>query len=152
MPKLNYIQGNLFETNREIIGHSVNCRGAFGSGVAGQIAKLYPLARQAYLNKFKTDKWHLGEIQLCPIDKDGRQIVIANMAMQDTYGKTGVHVDYKACFQAFSKLFRYASMHNDGIALPKLGAGLAGGSWLEVEKALLSALAPYDIEVDVYYL
>lgn len=152
MPKLKYIKNNLFTTEREIIGHSVNCKGVFGAGIAGQIAKLYPEVKGDYLYKSKTDKWYLGEVQFCPVDRDGRQIIIANMAMQDNYGGKKVHVSYEACFHAFTKLFEYASLHDKNIAIPRVGAGLANGSWPEVEKSLLRALSPYDIEVDVYYL
>lgn len=145
---IQYINGNLFDTSRQIIGHAVNCRGGFGSGVAGQIARLYPLVRTAYLSKFKSEGWHLGEIQVVPV----KDKIIVNCAMQDTYGRSGIHVNYEACFQAFCKLFRYASMHQDGIALPKVGSGLAGGQWNLVEEQLLKALTIHEVNVDVYYL
>lgn len=148
MNRLTYIKGDLFTSSRRVIGHSVNCRGAFGSGVAGQVARLYPQARIAYLSKFKQEKWSLGEIQVVPV----KNKIIVNMATQDTYGREGVHVDYNACFEAFEKLFRYAQMHWLDIALPKIGAGLAGGEWDRVETELLKALNNYETEVDIYYL
>jgi O-acetyl-ADP-ribose deacetylase (regulator of RNase III) len=50
---VNYKKGNIFESGAGIIAHGVNCKGAFGSGVAGQIAKLYPKTKSDYLYKFQ---------------------------------------------------------------------------------------------------
>lgn len=146
--KLQYIHGDLFNTKREIIAHGCNTKGGFGSGVAGQIARLYPLARTAYFEKFKKEGWSLGEIQVVPIN--GK--IIVNLATQNKYGRSGIYVDYDACKQAFNNLFRYAEMHWLNIAMPKIGSGLAGGEWCEVELQLLKALESHEVEVDVYYL
>lgn len=35
-------EGNLFDSNADIIAHQVNCQGIMGSGVARQIKKKYP--------------------------------------------------------------------------------------------------------------
>jgi O-acetyl-ADP-ribose deacetylase (regulator of RNase III) len=150
MGQIQYIKGNLFaNTNdRKIIAHGVNCRGGFGSGIAGQIAQIYPMVRMAYLSKYNHEGWELGEIQVVPVN--GR--VIVNLATQDTYGRNGVHVNYEACFEAFKKLFRYAEMHTADISMPKISSGLAGGEWNLVEKQLLNALKGHEVSVDVYYL
>src|ERR1044072_7927805 len=125
-PKIKYIRGNLFDTNRIVIAHSCNCLGAFGSGVAGQIAKLYPDARKAYLEKFKDPGWKLGDVQIVEIpahnlkNKNEKRI-IANMATQRTFGTTGKHVSYPACFECFDKLFRFCEAEDLDVAMPKVG-------------------------------
>ena len=49
------IKGNVFESNADIIAHGCNTMGGFGSGVAGQMAKIYPEVRQAYMSKYEKD-------------------------------------------------------------------------------------------------
>jgi O-acetyl-ADP-ribose deacetylase (regulator of RNase III) len=150
MGALKYIQGNLFGTERPVIAHSVNCCGAFGAGVAGQIARLYPDVRLAYFSKFKKEGWHLGEIQVVPHHQTGK--IFVNMAMQEKFGSEGVFIDYDACYLALKTLFRYCEMHWLDVAIPKVGAGLGGGDWNIIERRLLLALEKHNIECDVYYL
>lgn len=148
MGTIQYIVGNIFETKRKVIAHGCNTVGGFGSGMAGQIAKLYPEVRTAYMNKYKRQGWKLGEIQIVSTEK----FVVVNMATQKTFGYTGVHINYDACDQAFEKLLIYAELHELDVAIPRIGSGLAGGKWELVEEKLLKNLKQYNVEVDVYSL
>jgi O-acetyl-ADP-ribose deacetylase (regulator of RNase III) len=157
MSKLNYIKGDLFTTDCEIIAHGVNCRGKFGSGVAGQIRKLYPRVREAYLEKHELYGWKLGQIQFVyangPERVKGQPYWIVNMATQDACGYDGkVYVDYLAVELCFNTLFRFCEYNKDRIAIPKVGCGLAGGEWPQVESILLKLLQNRDLEVNVYTL
>ena len=42
---IHYAKGDLFDTDHQIIAHGCNCRGGYGAGIAGQMAKKYPKAR-----------------------------------------------------------------------------------------------------------
>lgn len=150
---LTYVKGDLFTTSANIIAHSVNCRGAFGSGVAGQMARFYPLARLAYLDKFKKEGWRLGDIQYVLNNKKKKPPWwIANMATQDTYGGPGVHVDYNAIESCFGKLFNFALCSNppETIAIPQVGAGLANGNWPTIEGIIRDLLTKYEVDVTCY--
>lgn len=145
---INYIQGDLFDTDAEIIAHGCNCRGGFGSGVAKIIATKYPKARFYYLDKFDEDGWKLGDIQ--PVMQwNGKYIV--NCATQDAYlPRNECHADYDAIRLAMSRLKEFAMSKNMKIAIPKIGAGLAGGDWNIIESILNDVFSDYD--VTVYYL
>jgi O-acetyl-ADP-ribose deacetylase (regulator of RNase III) len=149
--KLKYIKGDLFTSQRPVIAHGCNCRGAFGSGVAGQIAQLYPEALQASIDKFRLKGWKLGDIQYVDLPVDP-PLTIVNMATQDTYGRQGVHVNYDALRACFTQVLAYCQDSKLGLAIPKVGAGLAGGDWGKIEDILVSLLGQYDVEVDVYCL
>ncbi len=149
MGKLQYIQEDIFNTKRKVIAHGCNTQGAFGAGIAKQIARLYPIAKAAYLNKYQHDGWELGEIQVVPVTIDK---IIVNMATQDNFGRNGIHVDYKACELAFKKLLRYCEAHWLHIAIPKIGSGLGGGEWSRIEEILLKVLKKHEVEIDVHYL
>lgn len=152
MAELKYIKGDLFTTDCNVIAHGCNTRGGFASGVAGQIRRLYPKVREAYMEKYELYGWKLGQIQFVSINKDENPLWIVNMATQDTYGKTGVHVNYEAVKLCFTSLFKYCEWNNHRIAIPKVGAGLAGGDWSRIEKILLDLLFGTKIELSVYTL
>lgn len=117
-------QGNLFDTECKIIAHGVNCKGGFGSGVAGQIARLFPFVKEEYFRKFQVEGWKLGDVQFVVCgDK-----IIANCATQFNYGRTGVYVDYDAIGNCLNKVFDFAHGCQAGVAIPWIGCGLAGGN------------------------
>lgn len=143
------IKGDLFTTNLDIIAHVCNCRGGFGSGVAGQIAKKYPLAKQRYLQLFNDGRPELGTIQFV----DCGEKIIANCFGQDKFGYDGkLYADYHAIRLCLNELCWYASEKNLGVAMPKIGCGLAGGDWGVVEPMIREISEFYNIVVEVYYL
>ena len=152
---IKYIRGDLFESNADIIAHGVNCSGGFGSGVAGQMAFIYPQTRTAYLEKYNQEGWELVDIQTVPLVDDlgwfnGKHII--NCATQDEYLPRGVrHADYNAIRKAMEEVKAFAKFKgNQSIAMPKIGAGLAGGDWNVIEGILNEVFDDYD--VTVYYL
>lgn len=148
------IKGNLFDTKCEIIGHGCNCSGGFGSGIAGQIAERWPRVRKAYIKKYEKSGWKLGEIQLVFSSDDLELPIIANIATQENFGYDGqLYVDYKAIEIGLSKVLSYCNEHSFGLALPKIGCGLAGGDWDVVYEILLSLSSKYDsVAIEVYEL
>ena len=147
------IQGNIFDTTLEIICHGVNCRGGFGSGLAGQIAKRWPRVRQAYLYKFNKEGWELGDMQLVFSTDKFELPIIANIATQKNYGYDGnLYADYNAIRTGLKKVFDYAARCNLSIAMPKIGAGLAGGDWNVILKIIQKISLSYpNVVVEIYY-
>ena len=76
--------------------------------------------------------------------------IIANCATQDKYLPRGeCHADYDAIRKAMYTLKN--DVYPDlSIAIPKIGAGLAGGDWNIIEGILNEVFTDYDITV--YYL
>jgi O-acetyl-ADP-ribose deacetylase (regulator of RNase III) len=146
---LTQLRENIFNTDIKVIAHGVNCRGGFGSGIAGQIAKRYPEVRRAYIRKHTGEGWALGDIQIVKTD-DGRLVV--NMATQDTYGKSGVHVKYEAVKTALEKVLKFCEEQGHALAIPKIGCGLAGGDWTVVEGIITECLQSKKVDVEVYSL
>jgi O-acetyl-ADP-ribose deacetylase (regulator of RNase III) len=146
---LEYVQGNVLKSDASIIAHGVNCRGGFGSGVAGQIAKSYPEVKRAYLRWFEQGKWKPGEVQVVMAD-DKR--LFANMATQDTYGAKGKHVIETAVKQCLDTLLTMAAKEGYTVAMPKIGSGLGGGDWDEIEPILEEVVERTGASVEVYSL
>lgn len=145
---IKYIKGDLFSTDCDIIAHGCNCLGVMGSGVAKIVRDRYPKAYHAYVDKYDEDGLKLGEVQLI-FQRDGKYI--ANCMTQDRFvPRNQCHADYDAIRTCMETLKKLARLGNLSIAMPKIGAGLAGGDWRKIESILNEVFSDYD--VTVYYL
>lgn len=163
-----YKTGNLLDAPEVVIAHCVNCRGGFGSGVAGQIARRWPSVKETYLKKFNEYGWKLGDVQFVFIDSNRKIVkivdreenpydfkkIVANLAMQDNYGNDGgLYVNYLSMYKAFTNLFhRCAAWGITSIAMPLIGAGLAGGDWTIIESIIEKCLGDRELKIVVYQL
>lgn len=143
-----YKQGDILKSEELRIAHGCNCSGGFGSGFAKAIAELYPSVREGYIYRHNTVGWRLGHVQVLGVgDGSGREI--ANCGTQQRYGRPdeGPFVSYPA----IREVIRYlVSVWPSGFAIPKIGAGLAGGNWDIISKIIEEESR--DVEVRVYTL
>jgi len=143
--------GNVLDTKCRIIGHGVNCKGVFGSGVAKSIADVYPEVRKKYLLRYNRGGWKLGEVQIVEIPASNMWFV--NMATQESYGRepNKVYVDYPSVGICLNKLLSFAEGNGlDCVAIPKIGCGLAGGDWKIVEKIIQECVQGRKIDLEVW--
>ncbi len=129
----------------------MNCKGSFAAGVAKQIRNKHPLAAQAYIDKFLHEGWKLGDVQFVKLPGG---LTIANCATQYGYGYAGdqrVFVNYEAVAAVFTTLVKYSELGNS-VAMPRIGAGLAGGDWNIILKLLEDAAKDKDVDITVYSL
>lgn len=126
---LEYKKGDLLSVTKGIIAHGCNAQGVMGSGVALQIKQKYPQAYHSYLTMPKA----LGMVDLVQVTKD---LYVANCITQEFYGRDPkvVYVDYDAVNLVMNKLCRLEQ--NCVVNLPKIGAGLANGSWSRIERII----------------
>ena len=118
---IKYYEGDIFNSSADIICHQVNCQGAFGRGMAGQVKKLFPEVEKSY--KILTKQWTeeargktsalLGRVSAQPVEKDGRWFLIANLYGQDDYGKGGVYTDYEALEKAMEEIREFTRQKRD---------------------------------------
>jgi O-acetyl-ADP-ribose deacetylase (regulator of RNase III) len=140
-----YKKGDLFEAPEDILAHGCNCRNGYGSGVAGLMAKKFPKAKYYYHEKFEEEGWKLGDVQFVSVY--GARY-IANCATQDGYLPRGVvHADYGAITLAMTTVKLFAKENKLSIAMPKIGAGLAGGDWNVIKLMLEVVFDDYDVTV-----
>lgn len=128
--KIEYRQGDLFETDIELILHGCNSKGVMGSGVAKHVKARFPAAFQAY-QLWCSRGFRLGQF----LAVSDREKTIINAVTQQNYGKvaeqTGPnpvrHVSYDAVAEIFKSLEQ--TYPNAQIAMPRIGAQLGGGDW-----------------------
>ncbi len=141
------IKGNIFDTDCNVIGHGCNCKGGFGSGIAGQIKEQFPKVREEYIKYHNNIGWALGDVQLVSVDS----FIIANCATQKEYLPRGIcHADYHAIERICAKLRHFCKEDDLTLALPRIGCGLAGGDWEKV-KTIYNRVF-HDMDIKVYYL
>lgn len=149
---IKYINGNILlaleKGELDVIAHGCNCQGGFGSGIAGQIARRWPHVRDAYINLHNNGGTILGFFQPVPIS-DNQYII--NCGTQDKYLPRGVrHADYDAINDVLESLSLYTQRKLTRVGIPKIGAGLAGGDWEEIEKIILKHFTDQELTVYIY--
>jgi O-acetyl-ADP-ribose deacetylase (regulator of RNase III) len=127
--EIEYITGDIFEGDEEVLIHGANAKAAMGSGIAKTIRAKYPRCYQVYVKAHQDNGLDLGDI----IWVDVGDRIIGNAITQENYGRDPdtVYVSYDA-IEKVVKLIddEFGDSENPPrIAFPLIGAGLANGSW-----------------------
>lgn len=156
-----YIRGDLLDSDDFYIVHCVNAQGAFGSGVAGAIAKKWPAVRQDYIDFIDTAQCQTddrkeyydfigGNIIFSVTPDDAHNVV--HLVGQKHFGSDGrKYVYYDWIYRGFSALKPFIGA-STSISIPFLGCGLAGGSWNIIKAIIEEVFKDVDITINVYYL
>lgn len=151
MTQINYLKGDAtapqFEGNK-IIAHICNDIGGWGKGFVMAISKRWKQPEHQYRTWHATkNDFALGEIQLVQVEND---LFVANMIAQHGINSTEKPIRYDAVELCLEKLSKEAIKQNASIHMPRIGCGLAGGKWEEIEPIVEKTLLTNDIDVFVY--
>lgn len=154
MNNIHYIKGDATRPRgdgKKIICHICNDIGAWGAGFVLAVSKRWKDPEEAY-REMKPKERVLGLVQLVPVEDD---ITVANMIAQhgisDTRVKGVIDIDsqppirYYAVRAALAAVNDVAYKTGATLHMPRIGCGLAGGSWNEIEKIIKDV-----VSVDVY--
>lgn len=176
MTPINYIKGdatNPIGNNTHIIVHICNDVGGWGRGFVMAISKRWEQPEMEYRNWFKhqeseqTDtvqfeklesrdrysnekKFELGNVQFVKVSGD---IWVANMIAQRDIkpDKDGAPpIRYSAVSECLERVGQFAKRHSACVHMPRIGCGLAGGQWSEIEPIINAHLIAHEIETTVY--
>jgi O-acetyl-ADP-ribose deacetylase (regulator of RNase III) len=144
--QIEYIKGDLLQTEVKHIIHGCNSKGVMGSGVAKVLREKYPQAFRDYNDTYNSYGLELGDV-IVSVQDDGK--VIHNAITQRDYGRdlSRVYVSYWAIAESFRKINQWGIKE---IALPKIGAGLANGDWNVISAIIENTLI--DTKPYVYVL
>jgi O-acetyl-ADP-ribose deacetylase (regulator of RNase III) len=173
MTAINYVRGDATRPQGEgtkIIVHCCNTVGAWGRGFVLALSRRWSSPERAYRSWHRdgeTDviinhagqlisssvKFALGEVQLLAVEPG--LLYVANLIGQD-----GIRPDrngrppvrYEAIRLGLKRVTTYATEMEVSVHMPRIGAGLAGGRWVEVEEIINDELTSRDIPVTVYDL
>lgn len=170
--EINYLQGDATVPNTteglRIIAHICNNKGGWARGFVVAISKKWPKPEARYRELFDKSKHVLlGTTQMVPVRDEHGTIFVANMIAQNGYvsSKNPVAVSYsalKSCYQdlnhwirsynAVQRLIKLPNyVANTSIHMPRIGCGLGGGTWSEVE-AIIKDNTAWGTAVNVYDL
>lgn len=153
---IKYIDGNLFDSDADIICHQVNCQGKMGSGVALEVKKRYPHVYEDYRLHYNKFGLKLGTVILVDIREDESQC-IANLCAQENYGyDNNKYTDYNSLRKCFESLitdieddqFDKTPTKGRTIAFPyKMSCDRGGGDWDIVSKMIEDTFEDYNVEI-----
>jgi O-acetyl-ADP-ribose deacetylase (regulator of RNase III) len=155
MVTINYVKGDATQPQakgNKIIAHVCNDLGGWGKGFVVAVSKRWQEPETAYRawhkERSKND-FGLGAIQVVQVDP---YIWVANMVAQRGMrsGSNGPPIRYEAVRACLKKLAIKAKELGASIHMPRIGYGLAGGRWEEIEPIILDELVSQGIEATIY--
>ena len=156
METINYVKGDATSPKTDgnkIIVHICNDIGAWGKGFVLAISKKWKAPKTEYQNWHKSkENFQLGEVQIIQVEKD---IWVANVIGQhkiynDEFGQPPIR--YDAVSSGLKKVGSFAKNNNATIHMPRIGCGLAGGTWDKIEPLINQNLITNEIKTYVYDL
>jgi O-acetyl-ADP-ribose deacetylase (regulator of RNase III) len=149
-------QGNLLESDCNVIIHQANCQGVMGAGIAKQIVNLYPEVldadRQYHLPI--GSRARMGHTSHAWVGGPHGRLLVINLYGQFRYGK-GVHTEHEAFRRGLHSVLRRMDKLGRGykIGMPfGIGCGLAGGDWPVIYNIIKEAAAEYGRDLYLYKL
>ncbi|WP_203183781.1 macro domain-containing protein [Streptomyces pratensis] len=155
MSGITYVQGDATAPQGKgvkLIVHVCNDLGGWGKGFVLAVSRRWPGPEAAYR------RWHrersgndfgLGAVQFVQAE---RYIWVANVVGQRGIrtGSKGVPVRYEAIDAGLDKVAAKAADLGASVHMPRIGCGLAGGTWPRVEPLITERLVSRGIDVTVY--
>jgi O-acetyl-ADP-ribose deacetylase (regulator of RNase III) len=140
-------------TGPKVVVHVCNDIGGWGRGFVKAVSARWLEPELEYREWFRSgDGFELGAVRLVPV---GPELWVANLIGQhgiqrDTSGATPVR--YGAIERGLSTLAGQVAELGASVHMPRIGAGLAGGRWAEIEPIIERTLVAAGLSVTVYDL
>lgn len=138
-------------SGNKIIVHVCNDIGGWGKGFVMALSKKWKQPEIQYRVWYASKQdFELGAAQFVKVTED---IWVANIIGQrgigfDSNGNPPIR--YNSIIKALEKVSEFALEQNATIHMPRIGCGLAGGKWEDVEKIINDVLISKNIVVTVY--
>ena len=133
-----------------IIAHICNDIGGWGKGFVLAISSKWPAPEQAYRAwHVSGDGFALGAMQLVDVEP--------GLSVANIIGQRGIRssngippVRYEAIEAGLTKVAAVARKSGASVHMPRIGCGLAGGSWEAVEPLVRTCLIERGVSATVY--
>lgn len=156
MTKIGYVTGDATEPlggGQKIIVHVCNNIGAWGRGFVMALSRKWPEPERQYRD------WHrkhgrnleLGAVQFVEVQDEIR---VANLVGQHEIRRQNneAPIRYEAIRAGLGAVAAEATRLQASVHMPRIGTGLAGGSWDQIVPIIESELCSKGIAVTVYDL
>lgn len=153
---ITYIQGDATNPNgigNKIIVHVCNDTGGWGKGFVLALSNKWQKPEEDYRAWFKSRvNFELGQVQFVQVEQD---VWVANLIGQHRTmpNQEGLPpIRYEAILQGLQTVADFTAKNKATVHMPRIGCGLAGGTWDKVEPLIIKALTEKNIAVTVYDL
>lgn len=141
---INFVTGNLLESNAECLINTVNCEGYMGKGIAYQFKLKYPNNNRDYVKACKSKELTVGKLHYF---KEDNKIII-NFPTKDRWRqKSKIEYIIDGMDYLVSLL---PKLEVKSIAIPPLGCGNGGLAWNDVKSLIITKLSKIKDEYDFY--
>jgi O-acetyl-ADP-ribose deacetylase (regulator of RNase III) len=153
-PQISYVLGDATRpagAGFKVIAHICNDEGRWGKGFVLSLSRRWKQPELQYRAwSAQTPPPALGDVQFVEVERD---IAIANIIGQHGIenGPTGQPpIRYEALEQGLQKISAFALKNGATVHMPRIGCGLAGGTWENIEPIIARTLAAAGVAVTVY--
>ena len=137
---------------QHMIVHICNNIGGWGAGFAIALSNRWPYPELCYRHLAATArdsgrKLEFGALQLVRVEDD---LCVANLIGQDNFDPVGPPIRYDAVHMGLRRVQRIVLRNYATVHMPRIGCGLAGGTWDKIEPLIIEELTRFGISVRVY--
>jgi O-acetyl-ADP-ribose deacetylase (regulator of RNase III)/uncharacterized protein YwgA len=146
---IQFVTGNILESQAEALVNTVNTEGVMGKGIALQFKKAFPFNFKVYENACKEGTISIGKL-LSVRDKSllGGEKIVINFPTKTSWRKPS---EYQYIEKGLKDLVDLIQKENiSSIAIPPLGSGQGGLNWDKVKSLISIYLEEVDAEIFVY--
>lgn len=146
---INYVKGNLLESDAQALVNTVNTVGVMGKGIALQFREAFPENYRVYRDVCKRKELQVGQVLVTEEDTmmQGHKIIV-NFPTKTHWKYPS---EYSYIEQGLQSLrCEIVRRGIRSIAIPPLGSHNGGLDWLRVKQMIEAALADLDCDVYLY--
>jgi hypothetical protein len=140
--------GDIFESQCDILVNPVNCVGPMGRGLAKEFAKRYPLLEGNHRARCEKGEVKPGYLWVHTFPRAGHEVL--NFPTKDHWRKPSEIGFIITGLQSFCALVKKQPWSEASYAFPPLGCGLGGLKWADVKPLIEQYLGSLPINVEVY--
>jgi O-acetyl-ADP-ribose deacetylase (regulator of RNase III) len=134
----------------KVVVHVCNNVRAWGAGFVLSLSRRWPTVQMDFLNQFDSGLNIGGDAVFTQVAfQDGSEIFVAGLVGQDGIRSINnrVPVRYDWIKLGLSRVNSFAKHHNASVHMPRIGCGLAGGTWDNIQPLIEETLAGVNVVV-----
>jgi O-acetyl-ADP-ribose deacetylase (regulator of RNase III) len=146
---IQYVKGNLLDSNAEALVNTVNTVGVMGKGIALQFKEAFPENYRVYKTACRNNTFHIGEVLIV----EDSNLATGNKLIVNFPTKTHWKLpsEYSYIKQGLVALRQeIIARQIRSIAIPPLGSHNGGLDWLIVKRMIEESLEDLDCEILLY--
>ena len=141
---INFVVGNLLESDAFALVNTVNCEGYMGKGIAYQFKMRFPEMNAEYVKQCKSHNLRPGILHTYLENSK----LIVNFPTKDKWREKSRMEYITSGLDALVTLINEKQITS--IAIPPLGSGNGGLNWSEVKQVIIQRLSCLDDTVEIY--